>query len=303
MIHKSVLLNEVIKYLSPQKNENFIDGTLGGGGHSLAILEKTAPEGKILAFDLSGEAITAVKQIMDQNNYQEQKERIIFVQNNFVNLSEIIKKHDFQPVNGVLLDLGLSSDLLEKSGRGFSFQRDEFLDMRFGESGQTAYELISQLSHSELEKIFREYGEEKFAEKIAFTITRTRRQQKIKTTFDLKKIIIEAVEEASGHQISEKAQIKIFARIFQALRIAVNNELENLEKTLEQIFQTLLVNGRVVIISYHSLEDRIVKNFFRQQKQENRIEILTKKPIGPSSEELRENYRSRSAKLRAARKM
>jgi len=293
----------VIKYLSPQKNENFIDGTLGGGGHSLAILEKIAPDGKILAFDLSSEAIASMEQIVEQNNYQGQKERIIFVQNNFVNLSEIIDKFNFRPVNGILLDLGLSSDLLEKSGRGFSFQRDEFLDMRFGESGQTAYELISQLSHLELEKIFREYGEEKFAEKIAFNITRTRRQQKIKTTFDLKKIIVEAIEEAVGYQISEKARIKIFARIFQALRIAVNNELENLEKTLKQIFQILSVNGRVVIISYHSLEDRIIKNFFRQQKQEGKIEILTKKPIGPSSEELRENYRSRSAKLRAARKI
>lgn len=293
----------MIKYLSPQKNENFIDGTLGGGGHSLAILEKIAPDGKILAFDLSSEAIASMEQIVEQNNYQGQKERIIFVQNNFVNLSEIIDKFNFRPVNGILLDLGLSSDLLEKSGRGFSFQRDEFLDMRFGESGQTAYELISQLSHLELEKIFREYGEEKFAEKIAFNITRTRRQQKIKTTFDLKKIIVEAIEEAVGYQISEKARIKIFARIFQALRIAVNNELENLEKTLKQIFQILSVNGRVVIISYHSLEDRIIKNFFRQQKQEGKIEILTKKPIGPSSEELRENYRSRSAKLRAARKI
>jgi 16S rRNA (cytosine1402-N4)-methyltransferase len=296
MIHKSVLLKEVIEYLLPQPNENFVDCTLGAGGHSLAILGKTEPSGKLLGIDLSKEAIKDISLKTDTLNLGS---RLILVNDNFVNLSEIIKNNNFYPVNGILLDLGLSSDLLEKSGRGFSFQKDEFLDMRFGDEGPTAYELINQLPPKALEKIFKEYGEEKFAGKIASGIARLHRQQKIKTTFDLKRAILESM----GMPISEGASIKIFAKIFQALRIAVNNELENLEETLNQAMPVLAVGGRLVVISFHSLEDRLVKNFFRQAKQDGKIEILTKKPIGPDQEELRDNNRSRSAKLRAAIKI
>lgn len=296
MSHIPVLLKEAIEYLSPKANENFIDGTLGAGGHSLALAEKLLPGGKLLAIDLSPEAIYRFK-----NKIQnlELKNNIILVNDNFVHLSKIVEQHHFQPINGVLLDLGLSTELLEQSGRGLSFQKDEFLDMRFGQEGPTAYELISQLPAQALEKIFREYGEEKFAGKIASGIVKLRRQEKIRTTFDLKRNIVAAI----GRPVSEWAGTKIFARIFQALRIAVNNELENLENTLAQILPIISVDGRVVVISYHSLEDRIVKNFFRQQKQAGQIEILTKKPIGPSQNELRENNRSRSAKLRAVRKI
>lgn len=296
MFHIPVLLKEAIGYLSPKANENFIDGTLGAGGHSLALAEKLLPKGKLLAIDLNLEAINRFKTKI-QN--LELKDNIILVNDNFVNLSKIVEQHNIQPINGVLLDLGLSSELLEQSGRGLSFQKDEFLDMRFGNQGPTAYELVSQLPAQALEKIFREYGEEKFAGKIASGLVKLRRREKIRTTFDLKKNIVEAI----GHPVSEWAGTKIFARIFQALRIAVNNELENLENTLTQIFPIISVGGRVVVISYHSLEDRIVKNFFRQQKQTGKIEILTKKPISPSQDELRENNRSRSAKLRAARKI
>lgn len=301
MIHKSVLLKEVIEYLSPQSDENFVDCTLGAGGHAFKILEENKPAGKLLGIDLSKDVIIEITEIKNNPSAGNEnlKDRLILVNDNFVNLSEIIKKNNFHPVNGILLDLGLSSDLLEKSGRGFSFQKDEFLDMRFGDEGPTAYELINQLPPKALEKIFKEYGEEKFAGKIASGVARLHRQQKIKTTFDLKRAILDAM----GMPISEGASIKIFARIFQALRIAVNNELENLEKTLNQAMPLLATGGRLVVISFHSLEDRLVKNLFRQAKQEGKIEILTKKPVCSGQEELRDNNRSRSAKLRAARKI
>ena len=171
--------------------------------------------------------------------------------------------------------------------------------MRFSSTGQTAYELISQLSHLDLKKIFKEYGEEKFAQEIAYGITRTRHHQKIKTTRDLVKVINNSISK----EISQKGRIKIQARIFQALRIAVNDELGNLKNILKDGIEVLANKGRVLVISYHSLEDRIVKNFFRQNKLEKRLKILTKKPISPSLEELKINPRARSAKLRAALKI
>jgi len=311
MSHIPVLLKEVINYLSPKPNQNFIDCTIGGGGHALRIIALTKPTGRLLGIDLSKEVIEELTKIKKtakrefrQKSEQKKlkiKNRLILVNDNFVNLKKIVKKYNFKNVAGVLLDLGLSTDLLEKSGKGFSFQKDEFLDMRYGKKGITAYEIVNQYRKNELEKIFREYGEEKFARPIARNIIERRRQKKIKTTKELTEVVDEVLKNLKVYHL--KFKLKTLARVFQALRIVVNDELENLKKVLPQAIDILLPGGRLVIISYHSLEDRIVKNFFRQKEKEKILKILTKKPIRPSEEEIKTNPRSRSAKLRAAKKI
>jgi len=296
MSHIPVLLKEIIKYLDPEPNENFIDTTLGGGGHAFAILEKISPNGKLLGIDLNKEAIQKTNLKSQTLNL---KSRLILVNDNFANLSEIIKKYNFLSVSGIIVDLGLSSDLLEASRRGFSFQKDEFLDMRFGETGKTAYEIINQGLPEELEEIFRKYGEEKFSGLITLNIVKVRQKRIIKTTKDLVKVIADVIKD----KVPERFQIKTFARIFQALRIAVNNELENLKKVLYQSIEILSPGGKIAVISFHSLEDRIVKNFFRDKKNDGLLKILTKKPVTPDFKEIKANPRARSAKLRVARKI
>lgn len=297
MSHVPVLLKEIIKYLDPEPNENFIDATLGGGGHAFAILEKISPNGKLLGIDLSKDAISKIKEA--RNDQPSIKDRLILVNDNFANLSEIIKKYNFLSVSGIIVDLGLSSDLLEASRRGFSFQKDEFLDMRFGETGKTAYEIINQGLPEELEEIFRKYGEEKFSGLIALNIVKVRQKRIIKATKDLVKVIADVIKD----KVPERFQIKTFARIFQALRIAVNNELENLKKVLYQSIEILSPGGKIAVISFHSLEDRIVKNFFRDKKNDGLLKILTKKPVTPDFKEIKINPRARSAKLRVAQKI
>lgn len=300
-IHKSVLLKEVITYLSPQPNENFIDCTIGGGGQALAILNKTKPNGRLLGIDWSKEAIEKLNFKFSAKGGQISnfKSRVILVNDNFVNLKKIVEKYNFSPVNGILIDLGLSSDLLEKSGRGFSFLKNEFLDMRYSSAEEiTAYEIVNQWSEKEIEKILKDYGEERFAKIIATEIIKKRKTGPIKTTFDLVEIIKRIVP-----IWYQKKRIHPATKTFQALRIAVNDELENLKKVLPQILEILRSNGRVAIISYHSLEDRIVKNFFQEKKKEGTLKILTKKPIRPTEEEIKNNPRCRSAKLRVAQKL
>lgn len=285
-MHKPVLLKEVIDYLNPQPNQNFIDCTIGGGGHSKVILEKIKPSGKILGIDLNREALENLK---DLNN-------LILIQDNFSNLKSIVEKNNFYPVNGILLDLGFSSDLLENSGRGFSFLRDEPLDMRFGlRNDLTVEKIINQYQEEDLIKIFKEYGEERFSKRIAEEIIKERKKNNIKTTLQLVEIIKRVVPSYYQH-----SRIHFATRIFQALRIEVNNELNNLKKVLPKAIEILQPKGRIVVISFHSLEDRIVKRFFKEKKD---LKILTKKPITPSLEEIQENPRSRSAKLRAAEKI
>lgn len=283
IIHKSVLPKEVLEYLDPKPNENFIDCTFGQGGHTKMILKKTEPQGKVLAIDLEK------KQIED--------DRIIFVNDNFVNLENIVKENNFENVSGILLDLGFSSEQLE--GRGLSFLKDEELDMRFGEGEITAKEIVNTWPEEKIRKILEEYGEEKFANKIAKKIIQERAKNKIQTTFELVEVIERAIP-----SFAKTSQGKHCAtRTFQALRIAVNSELESLEKVLPQAISILNAGGRLAIISFHSLEDRIVKNFFKDQENQNKIKILTKKPIEAQDQEILENPRSRSAKLRVAIKI
>jgi len=288
-MHIPVLQKEVIQYLDPKSNENFIDCTVGEGGHALAILEKTAPKGKILGIDADPEIIKSLKL----------SSRIILVCDSFVNLKEVVEKTRFKSVQGILFDLGLSSWHLEESKRGFSFQRNEPLDMRYNpRSPLTAARIVNYYSFQEIEKILKEYGEERFAQEIAKEIITIRKIKPIETTFQLAEII----KRATPRWYHWK-KIHPATRTFQALRIAVNDELNNLRKTLPQTIEILKPGGRLVVISFHSLEDRIVKYFYREQASVNRLKILTKKPVTPSKEEMKINPRSRSAKLRAAMKL
>ncbi len=300
-MHISVLLEEIIKYLNPQANQNFIDCTLGGGGHSLAILGKILPNGKLLGIDCYSEAIGAFRQkIQDKEFISGEigriKNNVILVQDNFLNLKQIVEKNKFYFVKGILFDIGLSSDLLEKSGRGFSFLRDELLDMRFDLNNDfTAAEIVNRYKENDLIGILREYGEEKFARRIAQEIIKERKTQFIRTTKQLVEIIKKAVPLRLHH-----SKIHFATRVFQALRIETNDELNNLKKVLPQAVEILEPKGRVAVISFHSLEDRIVKRFFKERDD---LKILTKKPLAPTMEEIEINPRSRSAKLRVAEKL
>ncbi len=272
-MHIPVLKKEVLQYLDPKPNENFIDCTLGQGGHAIGILERNKPNGKVLGIELD-------KDIFDKLSLSK-IDRLILVSDSYVNLKEIVKKSKFTPINGILFDLGMSSWHLEESGRGFTFLKDEPLDMRYNlDNDLSAGKILNNYSQKEIEKIFKQYGEERFAKRLARRIVE---QRPIKSTFQLAEII-------------RKSKIYSPNRIFQALRIAVNNELENLKKGLIQAVEVLKPGGRIVVISFHSLEDRIVKNFFK----DSNLKVLTKKPVISSPEEIKINPRSRSAKLRAA---
>lgn len=287
-MHKPVLLKEVIEYLNPQAHENFIDCTIGEAGHSLKILEKNAPDGKILGIDVDEESLKRIKPT----------ERLILVRGNFRDLKTIAEENNFIKVDGVLFDLGLSSWQLDESEKGFSYKKDEPLTMIFNSSQVvTAQEIINTWPEEELIKIFKEYGEERFARRIVQRIVRHRGLSSIQTTSQLFEIIKKSVPfSGTGHNRADRTA----ARIFQALRIVVNDEMENLKRGLEQAFQILNKEGRVVVISFHSLEDRIVKWFFKDLEKQGKIKILTKKPITASEAEIIANSRSRSAKLRAA---
>lgn len=289
--HTPVLLKEIIELLNPQPNENFIDCTLGGAGHALAILEKTAPRGKVLGIDASDESLRIVSSYIKGRDLET---RLILVRDNFVNLRRIVEENNFCEVDGILFDLGLSTDLLESSGRGFSFLCDEKLDMRFDDRADipTAVDLINGLKQEQLADIFYRYGEERRSRRIAEAIVLARRKQRINTTGELSEIVKRA--------ISGRGKINPATKVFQALRIAVNHELDNLSSAIDQSIGILNKNGRLAIISYHSLEDRIVKNKFKNNES---LKIINKKPIISSREEILINRRARSAKLRVVEKI
>ena len=291
-MHKPVLLKEVLDYLNPQPGENFIDCTFGFGGHSLEILKKNKPGGKVLGIEQD-------KEILEK--FTNKNKRLDLIDGNFNNLKEIVKNDRFfklNKINGILFDLGVSSWHFDESGRGFSFQTDEPLIMNCSEDGLSAEEIINQWPKEELIRIFREYGEERFTNHIAEEIYQRRKIEKIKTTKQLVNVIGSAIPGRYRH-----GRIHFATRVFQALRIAVNDELDNLKRALPQALEVLEKDGRIVVISFHSLEDRIVKNFFRDSSKEDSLKILTKKPIIPSEDEVNLNFRSRSAKLRAAIKI
>lgn len=289
-MHTPVLTKEVIEYLNVRPNKNFIDCTLGAGGHSAAILERNRPAGKVLAIDWDEEAIRNAKVQMTKF-----KTQLVFVKDNFANLENIVKREKFH-ASGVLLDLGMSSGQIEQSKRGFSFQKNELLDMRYSlENPMSAVKIVNYWSRNDIMWILKEYGQEQFARQIAEAIVQERKEHAIAKTGELVKVIIGAVP---GWY--RRRKIHPATKTFQALRIAVNNELENLKEVIPQAFRILGPGGRVVIISFHSLEDRITKYAFKENPQ---AKILTKKVVIASFAERKQNTRSRSAKLRAAEKI
>lgn len=297
MSHAPVLLNEAIKYLNLKPGDKVIDATLAGGGHSLEILKKIGPRGKILGIEWDGELLKQfelkVKSLKFKNNF-------ILVNDNYRNLKKIAKENNFLEADGILFDLGMSSWHLSESERGFSFQKDEPLDMRFQDKSlkiksgsSTAAEIINMWPPEEIEKILQEFGEEKFSRPISKAITEARKKKPIISTFQLIEVIKKAVPFWYQHR-----RINFATKTFQALRIAVNDELGNLGAGLIEMPEVLKRGSRAVVISFHSLEDRVVKNRFKELKKAGIAEIITKKPVRPTMSEAKENPRSRSAKLR-----
>jgi len=288
--HVPVLRREVIKYLAPRKNQNFIDATVGFGGHAKLILEKTSPKGKLLAIDQDPVAIEEAKK-----NLKNHSDRITFINSNFDEIGLLIRKWPVSEIFGILFDLGTSSYQLS-SGRGFSFQQNNPLDMRMSPNiKETAEKIINRWPAERIRQIIWQYGEEPMAAAIAREIVAARQARPIRTTGELVKVI----EKAIHLRERNKRKMHFATLTFQALRIAVNDELLALENGLKQALQILSPGGRIVVISFHSLEDRIVKHFFRENQS---LEILTPKPVIPSEKEIDDNPRARSAKLRAVRK-
>lgn len=298
--HTPVMLKEVINYLEIKEDRWYIDCNLGGGGHTEGILRAG---GRVLGIDLDPDAINEVAKnhgLQIDNSAQGLRaisSNLILIQTNFSNLLEVTNKYLQDPVMGILFDLGVSSYQLETARRGFSFNADAPLDMRMNPNiGVTAADLINVLPEKELARMFWEYGEENFAKPIAKKIVEYRRRKKIETTNELAHIILSIRHRTKGDRTHPAT------RVFQALRIAVNDELHSLEETLPQVLEILGPGGRLATISFHSLEDRIIKNFMRNEEKKCSIKILTQKPILPSETEVQNNPRSRSAKLRAAEK-
>jgi 16S rRNA (cytosine1402-N4)-methyltransferase len=301
--HKPVLLKEVMTALNVQPGGRYVDGTLGGGGHAMAILQNSAPGGQLLGIDADPEAIRAAA-----INLSRFTDSVLLVNDNFVNIDAICHHYDFYPLHGILLDLGLSSMQLLDDPRGFSFQYDAALDMRFDPRQQiTAADIVNNYSENDLAQLIRKYGEEPHSFRIARYIVQSR---PVTTTSQLADIVARA---AGGR----KGRIHPATRTFQALRIAVNEELEHLEETLDKVIDLLGIGGRLVVISYHSLEDRIVKQFMARESRDcvcpPSIPVcqckhtasfrLNKKVIVPTEEELAENPRSRSARMRIAERI
>lgn len=294
--HKSVLLREAVEALNPPvggRDAWYLDCTLGDGGHSIEIIKRG---GKVYGVDVDPQALKRVQQRFDQESIDQSKYRLVL--GNFRDLKELfsLAKSDLARVAGAIFDLGVSSLQLETSERGFSFTKEGPLDMRMDPSLQVwALDLINNLSRKELNELFSSLGEEKNSWQLAGALVRARQIKPVATTGDLAEVVVRVLGGVRG-------KIHPATRVFQALRIAVNDELNALQEGLDQVKDLLEKGGRVVVISFHSLEDRVVKNTFKKWQFEGIGEILTKKPITPSMEEIRENPRSRSAKMRVFRK-
>ena len=296
--HVPVLLNEVIDGLSIQPDGIYVDCTFGGGGHSKAILAKLSNKGKLVAFDQDDDAR---KNLPDD-------QRIVFVPQNFRHLQRFLRLHHITSVNGIMADLGVSSHQFDEAERGFSIRHNAELDMRMDQrQALTAFDVVNTYTEQRLHKLFEEYGEVTNAKTLAKTIVQVRSSTSLKTIDGFKNALREIVKGNPN---------KYFAQVFQALRIEVNDELGALKEMLQQVPSLLKPGGRVAIITFHSLEDRLVKNFFRRGSFDepetnpfintepvNELKIITKKPVVPSESEMKQNPRSRSAKLRVAEKL
>jgi 16S rRNA (cytosine1402-N4)-methyltransferase len=314
--HIPVLLKEAIDLLSLKPNDNVIDCTVGGGGHAEAILERISPDGKLIGLDLNSDSIEYTRKRL-----AEFQNRIYLIQDNFKNLTKI-KNERFPdlPINAFLFDLGLSSLLLNNSQTGFSFEGEAPLDMRFSGEGETAGDILNNYPFEKLNWILREYGQEKFHSAIASQIINWRQKQKFINTKQLVLTVLQVYKDKlkSKKEVPYTGYLHPATKTFQALRIAVNDELNNLKKALPQAIEVLEKGGRVAVISFHSFEDRIVKQFFRTESKnclcgpevpecrchhKASLKIINKKPIKPGCEEVEKNPSSRSALLRVAEKI
>ena len=296
-MHIPVLLKEVIEGLNPKEGQNYIDCTLGEGGHSLEILKKILPSGKLLGIDFDSRNISLSKELFNNSGIKE--DNYTLVNDNFKNLNEIVEQNKFENISGILFDLGLNSYFLDESKRGFSFRFDEFLDMRFDpKTSLTAHDIVNKFPRTELENILLDLGEETFYKQIAAEIIKTRKNQEIKTTYDLNEIIYKSTPRWYKHR-----KIHPSTKTFMALRIYVNQELENLKTAIESACDIVSCHGRIAIISFHSLEDRIVKTYFKELVDKKEFKHINKKVIAPKWSEIKQNKRSRSAKLRIIEKL
>lgn len=297
MSHIPVLLNETISGLKIKKGDVVVDGTLGDGGHALPICNLVGNRGKVIGIDADAVAIKRAQEKLNSAQCS-----FIVIRGNFRNIDTILKKEKIRSVDKIVFDLGLRSGHLEESGRGFSFRREEPLLMTFDSSPKketlTAYEIVNSWSKDDLTRILREYGEERYARRIAATIVVERKINTIGTTTDLLRIL-----EKSIPKRFQGGRLHFATKTFQALRIATNDEIEALKETLEKSSLLIAPSGRIAVISFHSIEDRVVKRFFKEKEKNGGFIVITKKPIIPSKVEIQENSRSRSAKLRIIEKM
>lgn len=306
--HVSVLLNECIEALNIKEDGIYVDCTLGGAGHSSEILKKLSTKGRLIGIDQDSNALDAAKEkLKDYNN-------VIYVHDNFINIEEILESLSISKVDGILMDLGVSSHQLDVAERGFSYMKEAPLDMRMNRDNDfSAYDVVNNYSAEEITKVIRDYGEEKFAKRIAQFIVDRRVDKPVETTLELVDIIKAAIPSKFRREGPHPAK-----RTFQAIRIEVNQELQILNKTIEDGVKSLNENGRIAIITFHSLEDRIVKVKFKDLQDPCKcpkdfpicacgkkpiVKILSRKPIEPSDLEVEENPRSRSAKLRVCEKI
>lgn len=291
MLHTPVLLKEVIEKLYPQNGKFFVDGTVDGGGYAKEIIGRMNDGGIFLGIELDKELLAIVRETLERSA-KENRIKLILENENYAKLKEMIKERKLPLVDGLVLDLGFSSWHIEKSKRGFSFNKNEPLLMVYNSQADlTAYEVVNFFSERKLTEIICKYGEERKGAKIAKEIVKRRKIKKITTSKELSEIITSI--------LGKKGKIHPATKTFQALRIYINKELENLEKILTDLPEFMQKEGRVVIVSFHSLEDRIVKNCFRKLVRSKKAILLNKKPVCPSKEEVKNNPRSRSAKLRA----
>ena len=306
--HESVLAKEILQHLHPREDGLIVDGTLGNGGHTELILKNTAPGLRVLGIDRDEQAIErAGKRLAPFRN------RVTLIHGNFSDIKNILKKANVMNVDGLLLDLGVSSPQLDSPERGFSFMRNGPLDMRMDSTQKTtAADLLVKLSDEELVLVIKEYGEERFAKRIVRAIRKAQEQNPITTTLQLSNIV------SGVTHTPRPAKIHPATRTFQALRIAVNNELEHIKSTLSDSLGILSASARIMVISFHSLEDRIVKNFFKDEEKgcvcpprlpvcacghKTRLKIITRRPVTPASEEVKRNPRASSSKLRVAERV
>lgn len=302
--HYTVMKNEAVDALECKNGLVYVDCTLGGGGHSELILQRISPDGRLIAFDIDDDAIRAASERLKNYN------NITIVKESYTNIKKVLKNLGIEKITGgVLFDLGASYHQLTKAERGFSFMKEAPLDMRFDTNSDfTAYDVVNFYPEEDLVRIFSEYGEERFSKRIAKAITETRKNKKIETTLELSDLIIKSTPKI-------KSAVHPATRVFQAIRIEVNHELQNVKNTLNDVLDLLEFGAIISVISFHSLEDRIVKHLFKYHSQRCHcdrnqmickcpppvLELVNKKPIMASAEEIKENPPSRSAKLRIAR--